>query len=113
MNERIQYAVVVTVTVVVCVCLQRDPLAWRFALHQVVRGMKMKMKKKKTAMMTSGDEWRVVKALFHQSINQVAEEGGEKTKATTKASRQKEVPLCVASRMDGWIDGQTDDDDCG
>lgn len=40
MNERLQYAVVVvvTVTVVVCVCLQRDPLAWRFALHQVVRG---------------------------------------------------------------------------
>lgn len=57
MNERIQYAVVVvTVTVVVCVCLQRDPLAWRFALHQVVRGMKMKMKeKKKTAMMTGGE----------------------------------------------------------
>lgn len=59
------------------------------------------------------DEWRVVKELSHQSINQVAEERGEKTKATTKASRQKEVPLCVASRMDGWIDGQTDDDDCG
>lgn len=59
------------------------------------------------------DEWRVVKELFQQSINQVAEEGGEKTKATTKASRQKEVPLCVASRTDGWIDGQTDDDDCG
>lgn len=60
------------------------------------------------------DEWRVVKALSQQSINQVAEEReGEKTKATTKASRQKEVPLCVASRMDGWIDGQTDDDDCG
>lgn len=60
------------------------------------------------------DEWGVVKELSHQSINQVAEErGDEKTKATTKASRQKEVPLCVASRMDGWIDGQTDDDDCG
>lgn len=56
----------------------------------------------------------MVKELSHQSINQVAEErDGEKTKATTKASRQKEVPLCVASRMDGWIDGQTDDDDCG
>lgn len=59
------------------------------------------------------DEWRVVRELFHQSINQVAEEGFEKTKATTKASRQKEVPLCVASKTDGWIDGQTDDDDCG
>lgn len=53
------------------------------------------------------DEWRVVKALFHQSINQVAEERGEKTKATSKASRQKEVPLCVASRMDGWMDRWT------
>lgn len=54
------------------------------------------------------DEWRVVKELFHQSINQVAEERGvEKTKATTKASRQKEVPLCVASRMDGWMDRWT------
>lgn len=56
MNERIQYAVVVAVTVVVCVCLQRDQLAWRFALHQVVGGMKMKKKKKTTMMMTSG-EW--------------------------------------------------------
>lgn len=51
------------------------------------------------------DEWRVVKELSHQSINQVAEErGGEKTKATTKASETERSPsLC--SLEDGWMDG--------